>query len=418
MDEEDRVVVDFDPHSDGYRADRRSTWSELRQCPVAFSPRYGGFWVVSGYDQVVEVAKDEGRFSSRYEPEPVDGINYLGITGVPRGKGIPPAGIAEADPVVHAALRRLLNPYLLPPAVTARTPFIEQTAAWFLDQQVESGTFDLVGDFTNPVTAVTTLAIMGLPPDSWAHYAGVFHGTVAYRPDSPEYQQALTLLPGMVAELLAEAEDRRRSPRHDLLTGLVELRGSDGQLLNDGQVSAVLWNLVAGGLDTTSSMTALALHHLDGDHATRRRMIDEHQLLPMATEEYLRYFCVNETLTRTVTEDTELAGQHLRRGEYLMLSWLSADLDDTVFDRPDQLVLDRAPNPHLAFGIGPHRCIGMHLARALFGIMLRQVLDRIPDYRVDRQATTFYERDPSLAGVAAMPVTFDPVPAVGGPRPF
>ena len=81
-------------------------------------------------------------------------------------------------------------------------------------------------------------------------------------------------------------------------------------------------------------------------------------------------------------------------------------------------MLDRAPNPHLAFGIGPHRCIGMHLARALFGIMLRQVLDRIPDYRVDRQATTFYERDPSLAGVAAMPVTFDPVPAVGGPRPF
>lgn len=414
----ERAVVEFDPHSRGYRDDRRAVWSELRRCPVAWSEHYGGFWVVSGYPDVVEVAKDEHRFSSRYEPEPVDGIAYLGITGVPRGRGIPPAGIAEADPTVHAALRRLLNPHLLPPAVTALTPFMEETAAWFLDRHIGAGRFDLVGDFTNPVTAVTTLRIMGLPPASWEHYAGVFHGTVAYSADSPEYREAMALLPGLVGELFAEAEDRRRHPRDDLLTQLVELRGSDGELLDDGQVSAVLWNLVAGGLDTTSSMTALALRHLDGDHDARRRMTEDPGMMPLATEEYLRYFCVNETLTRTVVEDTELHGQQLRRGEYLLLSWLAADLDESVFERPDELVLDRAPNPHLAFGIGPHRCIGMHLARALFRIMVRQVLDRIPDYRVDHAGTSLYERDPSLAGVAAMPVTFTPAPVVGGPRPW
>lgn len=85
----------------------------------------------------------------------------------------------------------------------------------------------------------------------------------------------------------------------------------------------------------------------------------------------------------------------------------------------DGLVVDRAPNPHLAFGIGPHRCIGMHLARALFRIMMREVLDRVPDHRVDRQGTTFYQRDPSLAGVATMPVTFTPAPLAGpSERPY
>ena len=73
---------------------------------------------------------------------------------------------------------------------------------------------------------------------------------------------------------------------------------------------------------------------------------------------------------------------------------------------------------HLAFGIGPHRCIGMHLARGLFRVMLRQVLDRIPDYRIDRAGTTFFERDPSLAGVVSMPATFSPAATTGVARPF
>ncbi len=180
MDERERVVVDFDPHADGYRADRRTVWADLRGCPVAFSPRYGGFWVVSGYDDVVRVARDEGTFSSKYEPDSADGVEYLGITGIPRATGVPPAGIAEADPAIHAVLRRLLNPYLLPPAVEALTPFMAQVSTWFLDQCVESGRLDVVLDFTNPVTVVITMKIMGLRLDNWHHYAEVFHGMVAY----------------------------------------------------------------------------------------------------------------------------------------------------------------------------------------------------------------------------------------------
>jgi cytochrome P450 len=100
-----------------------------------------------------------------------------------------------------------------------------------------------------------------------------------------------------------------------------------------------------------------------------------------------------------------------------MVSWLSANLDDRVFDRPEELVLDRAPNRHLAFGIGAHRCIGMHMARALFQIMMREILRRIPDYRIDLEATRFYQANPELTGVVTMPATFTPGPAVGRSAP-
>jgi cytochrome P450 len=181
----------------------------------------------------------------------------------------------------------------------------------------------------------------------------------------------------------------------------------------------VLWNLVGGGLDTTTSLTSLALHHLDAHVELRAAIIRQPGLIATATEEFLRFFSVNETLTRTITCDTELGGQQLRRGEHLMLSWLSANRDESVFDRADQVVLDRAPNPHLAFGVGPHRCIGMHMARTMFQVLLTEVLARIPDYAVDGEATRFYAGNPELNGVVSMPVTFTPGPRVGPrQRPF
>jgi cytochrome P450 len=193
----------------------------------------------------------------------------------------------------------------------------------------------------------------------------------------------------------------------------------DGRRLTDGELQSVLWNLVAGGLDTTTSLTALALHHLDAHPDQRARLVEDPALVAPATEEFLRYFSVNETLTRTVSRDTELGGQRLCRGEHLMLSWLSANRDEAVFDRADEVVLDREANPHLAFGVGPHRCIGMHMARTMFQVLLTGVLARIPDYAVDRDATRFYAGNPELNGVVTMPATFTPGPRVGPrQRPF
>jgi cytochrome P450 len=102
-----------------------------------------------------------------------------------------------------------------------------------------------------------------------------------------------------------------------------------------------------------------------------------------------------------------------------MLSWLSANRDETVFDHPDEVILDRDANPHLAFGVGPHRCIGMHLARTMFQVLLAAVLTRIPDYTVDHAATRFYAGNPELNGLVKLPATFTPGPRLGpAQRPF
>jgi len=411
--------VDFDHYTEEFHQNRHQEWAAMRKCPVAFNERFGGFWVVSGYDEVAAVSRDGETFSSRYEPEPVDGIEYIGIAGIPRAKTIPKAGIAEVEGPVHQALRRAMNPFMTQSAVARLEPFMERVATWFLDRKIQAGEIDLVLDLANPVPAILTMEVIGLPHDNWERYAKLFHATIAYRRGHPEFDEAVANVPAMLAELQQLAQSCRDEPRDDLLTALVELRLDDGRTLTDNEVTAVLWNLVGGGLDTTTSLTALTLHHLDEHPDLRQRLIDEPELLGPATDEFLRYFSVNETLTRTVTRDVAMGGRALRRGDHLMISWLSANRDEKQFERADEVVLDRAVNPHLAFGVGAHRCIGMHLARVMFQVLVRQVLTRIPDYRVDRKATQFYEGNPELNGIARMPATFTPGPIVGPPeRPF
>lgn len=414
----DRPTVDFDHHDPAWHAGRVARWAELRRCPVAYNERYGGFWVVSGHEEVAAVSRDAATFSSRHAPEPEEGVRWLGIAGIPRARTIPTQGIAEVEGPTHQALRRAMNPFLVPQAVEALRPLMEAATTWFLDERIESGAIDLVLDLANPVPAILTMALVGLPLDAWPPYADLFHGTIAHRPGEPEFDRAVAAVPAMLARLGEVAAARRRDPGDDLLSALVRVE-VDGRRLSDAELRGVLWNLIGGGLDTTTSLTALALHHLDAHPDQRARLAADPALLDPATEEFLRYFSVNETLTRTVARDVELGGQRLCRGDHLMLSWLSANRDGAVFDRPDEVVLDREVNPHLAFGVGPHRCIGMHLARTMFQVLVGAVLARLPDYAVDRAATRFYAGNPELNGVVALPATFTPGPRLGPrARPF
>jgi len=414
----ERPIVDFDHHSSEFHETRHDEWAELRQCPVAFNERYGGYWVVSGYDEVQAVSRDGETYSSKHAREPEDGITYLGIAGIPRSRAIPTAGIAEVEGPVHVALRRVMNAYLVPNAVARMRPLMEVATRWFLDEHIGDGHMDLVIDLLNPVPAILTMDLVGLPLDDWSHYAELFHATVAHKPGQPEFARAIANVPAMLTRLGEEAANRRAAPREDLLSDLVTME-VEGRRLNDDELRSVLWNLVGGGLDTTTSLTSLSLLHLGQHPDQRQQLIDEPELIHGATEEFLRFFSVNETLTRTVTTDTELGGQQLRRGDHLMLSWLSANRDEAVFERPDEVILDRAPNPHLAFGVGPHRCIGMHMARTMFQVLVTEVLTRIPDFEVDLEATQLYAGNPELNGVVRMPITFTPGPRLGPTtRPF
>lgn len=411
-------VIDVDHHSAEFNLNEVEVTSRIRErCPVAFNTRYGGFWLVTSYDAVATVARDVDTFAHKYEPGDADGFAYIGDVGIPRPEGLPALGISETDGPYHFALRRALNPLLSPQAVEELVPTMAQTATWFMDQRIGDGVMDLVADFTSTVPAVLTLKMLGLPCENWRYYAEFFHSTKVHPIASKEYQEAAALTPVIMAGLAEFAAARRAAPADDITSYLVRLE-IDGEPLSDERVLAILWNLVAGGLDTTTSLTSWALHYLAGHDEARRLLIERPDLYATATEEFLRYFSVNQTLARTVVRDVELGGQTLRKGDPLLVSWLAANHDPAQFERPDEVVLDRADNRHLAFGLGPHRCIGSHLARAMFQVMLREVLTRIPDYQVDFGGVVQYLGNPAMTGLLTLPATFTPGPVVGVERPF
>jgi cytochrome P450 len=400
------VVVDFDHHSDEFNLNELAINAELRQkCPVAWNDNYGGFWFLTSYDAVSQAARDGDGFAHKYEPDAADGVDYQGEMGVPRPEGQPALGIGEVDGPYHQALRHALAPFFSPGAVQRMRPFMEQSAHWFLDQRIGDGQMDLVLDYASPVPAILTMKLMGLPYENWHVYANLFHSVMAVPQDSPEYAEAIAEVPAMMQGVLEFAASRRAEAHDDLTSFLIQFE-FEGKRLDDAQLLNILWNLIAGGVDTTTSQTALTLLHLGTHPELRLQLIEHPELYRTATDEFLRYFSVNQQLSRTVARDVVLGGQQLRRNDRVIVSWLAANHDEHEFDRPDQIVLDRAPNRHVAFGLGPHRCIGSHLARLMSEVMVRAVLDRIPDYRVDVGGVHEYLGNPSMTGLATLPVTF------------
>jgi cytochrome P450 len=402
------AVVDFDHHSDEFNLNELAFNAELRQkCPVAWNENYGGFWFLTSYAAVSQTARDGDTFAHKYEPNAADGVDYQGEMGVPRPEGQPALGIGEVDGPYHQALRHALAPFFSPGAVQKMRPFMEQLAHWFLDQRIGDGQMDLVLDYASPVPAILTMKLMGLPYDTWQLYANLFHSVMAVPQDSSEYAEAIAEVPAMMQGVLEFAATRRAEAGDDLTSFLIQFE-FDGKRLDDAQLLNILWNLIAGGVDTTTSQTALTLRHLSTNPALRQQLIDHPELHRTATDEFLRYFSVNQQLSRTVTRDVVLGGQTLRRNDRVVISWLGANHDEQEFERPDEIVLDRAPNRHVAFGLGPHRCIGSHLARLMSGVMVKAALDRIPDYQVDLGGVHEYLGNPSMTGLGKLPVTFTP----------
>jgi cytochrome P450 len=319
------AIVDFDHHSDEYSRNEAAVNADLRRrCPVAWNNNYGGFWFVTGYDAVTQAARDGETFAHKYEPDAADGVNYQGEMGVPRPQGQPPLGVGEVDGPYHLALRRALMPFFSSGAVEKMRPFMEQSVHWFIDQRIADGRMDLVLDYASPVPAILTMRLMGLPYDNWQLYADLFHSVMAAS-GGDEYN-ARDRPSACDARRPAEVHRRPAAdPRDDLTSFLVQF-DIDGTRLDDNQLLDILWNLIGGGVDTTTSLTALSLLHLGTHRDLRRQLIDGPGLYRSAAEEFLRYFTVNKQLSRTVSRDTVLAGQRLRRNDRVLISWIGANM--------------------------------------------------------------------------------------------
>jgi cytochrome P450 len=413
----EECIFDIDQSSAEFRRDPER-WNEIRRkCPVAWNPRHGGFWMVTGYEGAAQVSRDSATFAHRYEPDSPDGIDYIGTFGIPRWPGRPPLGLQEEDGHRHTEARRALNPLFAPGPIEQERPAMRAVASWFLDQHIEAGEMDFVLDYANPVPAVITLRRMGLPVQNWELWSHTMHGVMAYPQGSPEQIEAAAGAKVLQQEMLETALLRREDPKDDPTTAIANLR-IDGELLDDYDLGRTMWTITVGGLNTTTGLTALAVQYLASHPQDRQRLIDHPELYPSATEEFLRFFTIARGGTRTVTNDVELDGQTLHRGDHLLVNRHSANLDETEFDHPDQIILDREENRHLAFGLGPHRCIGSSVARVMFQVVLHEVLQRIPDLAVDDSRVVAYDGSPNITGIMEMPVTFTPGPKVNAESPI
>jgi len=194
---------------------------------------------------------------------------------------------------------------------------------------------------------------------------------------------------------------RRKEPTDDLASSVVASLG-------DADATNVLFTVISGGLDTTTALIANALVWLDEHPGVRRRLAEDRSARTAAREEFLRVFTPAPATARTTSHDVEIAGRQLQRGERVLLSWAAANRDPAVFPDPDRLDVERPNNRHLAFGAGPHRCVGASLARSTFDAVLDVVLDRLPYYAVDRAAARRYDRVGAVNGWVTVPATFAP----------
>lgn len=393
--------VEFDHHSSEYARNWREINAEIRNtCPVAHTAAHGGYWVVSDYANIAEVARDDATFSSCF---PQDDGTRGGVTiPVTPLRQVP----IEMDPPEFFSYRKLLNPIFSPGASEKMEPFIRAAATFCIDQVIESGSSDFVHDITSPVPAFLTLEILGMDKRDWRTFSDVTHDIVHAIPGSPEHTAAFEGMAGIVGAVMENIADRRVNPAGDLISKLVHTE-VDGELMSDERLIEIITLVIFGGVDTTGSLISSVLEWLGQHPDVRSRLAADRDLWPRATEEFLRYFSPVQGLSRTATRDCVVGGQQVSRGDRLYMSWASANFDESEFENPDEVQLDRYPNRHQAFGLGIHRCLGSNLARSQFRVVMEEILRRMPDYAVAGEVHR-YGTIGVVNGLVDLPVTFTP----------
>jgi len=399
-DEQAQLGDRFDHNGAAFRKNPFAAYELLRErCPVVRSAAQGGFWIPTTYAQVAAIAGDDEAFSSRINTIPQHPETFL-----------PPITF---DPPESNEYRRMLLPLLSPGAVRAMRPRLEALATEAIDAVIERGEADLVQDYARRVTYRTAVALAGLPAEKTDEIMNVVAGGVLGTIDPAAYAEGLLFVHEEVRRAIAA---QRLQPRADgaisHMLHKVEIMG--GRAPSDQEIEGAVMLILGGGADTTVAATGTTLYYLGVHPQARARLIAEPDLWSTALEEFLRFTSPNHALARIVAKGCRIGGVDLQAGDRVLLPWAAGNWDAAAFADPDQAVLDRFPNRHLAFGVGSHRCLGSHLARAMFEVMLREALRRLPDYQVVREGV---RKAPSASVVLAfthLPVRFSPSARTGG----
>ena len=405
---------DFDHHSSEHAADPSASYKQIREdSGVVHTSAHGGYWVFTRYADIASAGKDHNLLSSALQFEGSEEIGG-GIT-LPHNPAATRMSLAEMDPPEWNHVRRALNPTLSPQAVEQFAPRIREITTFFIDRFIETGRCDLVTDICSPIPAVVTLMYLGLPTQEWERFAIPIHSSVytPRKPGHPEFEHLLAQFSWVFSTIRSEIALRRESPRNDFISTLLTC-DMEGVPYDDELIFETVYTMLAAGVDTTTSLLSAAFLHLNSRPEDLQRLREDPSLLDAACEEFLRYYTPAQAGARTVRSDVGLGGVELHRGDRALLAWASANRDAAAFEDPDTFVLDRSPNRHLAFGVGIHRCVGAHLARQEFKVIVEEVLRRLSGLSIDMRRTPRYPDVGLMFGYQRMPTTFTPASREGG----
>jgi cytochrome P450 len=307
----------------------------------------------------------------------------------------------------HTAWRQLLGPFFTPAAIANMEASVRRRFVEVLDGVAGRGECDFVHDVALLFPNVIFMDLFGLPRDDAEQFqaweVAILHGGHSSEEGNQRRMDAMIAVMGYFSGLIKERRDHPDSSRTDILSKSLDFQ-IDGEHVSDQDLLDFCLLMFMAGLDTVAAQLTFSFWHLATHVADRRRIVDDPSLVDSAVEEFLRYYSF-VTPGRKVVRDTEIAGCPIKQGQMVYLPLVSANRDPREFERAGEVLIDRAANRHIAFGAGPHRCLGSHLARQELRIALQEWHARIPDYELAPGAEILEHG--GQIGISNLPLVWD-----------
>lgn len=375
----EELVFDFDYNNDpGYCSDPHKRAAELLlEAPAIFwTPYNGGHWMIMSHDAVTEAMTDYKKFSSEhFSPEAFEAM----MSELPEDERIPAPIPICIDPPLHTKLRAPLFATFSPRSVAAMEQKIRALAERLVDGIADKGQCEFQHDVSDIYPVEIFLSMFGLPVEKEREYRELAKQHLSVI--SPDLSENMLMMKAIADVLRETIVDRKDNPKDDIISMLWSLKLDDEDMNLDMMLSYCVILFIAG-LDTVVNALGFGIRHLASDTQLQQELRECPELIPEAVEEMLRRYAFVAPI-RMVKSDTQFRGIKLAQGERIMMFIPGASVDEEVYSNAKDFDLHRGKNNHLAFGAGPHHCLGSHLARMELKVMYETILKKLPEFRLD-----------------------------------
>jgi cytochrome P450 len=386
--------IEANPFTAEFAACPQAEYARLRaRCPVSRLAAVG-LPIVARHEDVMWALRHPEVFSSEMAAQIALGTERPMIP-------------QQIDPPRQTRYRKILDPQFSRKRMAELEPRVRAHANELIDAVVDSGECEFDAAFAIPLPCTAFLGLMGLPQEELELFLELKDGIIrppvalhdpaagrAYREKTG--RRIYEYFEGLIDERLAR-------PRDDIMSYLVRAE-IDGERLSRNEILDICFLFLLGGLDTVTATLGCSVAYLAENPAQRRRIVDDPAKSPGAVEELLRWETPVMAIPRLAVQDVTLAGQEIKKGELVTFLIGSANTDDAAFDDAQRVDFDREANRHIAFGAGPHRCLGSHLARMELRVALEEWHRRIPDYAIKPGEKPVYT--PGIREVRYLPLVW------------